>query len=438
MTSDQQLPATLDAWLAHAERLHHRPIDLGLERVRQVAARLGLVVPGVKIVVGGTNGKGSTCAILDHVLRAAGYRVGRYTSPHLLRFNERALLDGAAARDEALIPHFEAVERARAGATLTYFEFTTLAVLDWFASQRVDVAVLEVGLGGRLDAVNIVDADCAIVTTVDLDHTELLGPTREHIGAEKAPIFRSGRPAICVDPDPPATLVDFAKRLGAELWRYGRDFSASAPASDGAPGRQWTYRGRHEQRNALPWPALRGPHQLRNAAGALAALEALARQLPVDQQAVRQGLSAVRLPGRFQLLPGRPTIVVDVAHNAHAARALALALDEQAASLAPGARTHAVFGMLRDKDAAAVVEALRGSIDRWHLASTSGDRGLSAAALQAAAFGPGPHPRTACFDSVDAALEDALGATRRDDRIVVFGSFLIVADALRWLEHRSR
>ena len=490
-----QLPDTLDAWLAYVERLHHRPVDMGLERVRAVAGRLGLQGEPCKIarkiarkiVVGGTNGKGSTCAMLDAILRAAGYRVGRYGSPHLLHFSERALINGAAAAEAQLVPHFAEVERARGAVTLTYFEFTTLVVLAWFAAEQVDVAILEVGLGGRLDAVNIVDADCAIVTTIDLDHVDLLGPTREQIGWEKAHIFRAGRPAICVDPDPPATLIDYARAVGADLWRFGHEFSLSLPAPE---LRQWNYHGRRANRMALPWPALRGAHQLRNAAGVLAALEALAGPLPVDQGAVREGLGSVRLPGRFQVVPGRPTIVLDVAHNPHAAQALADALRSQAALPAtdegggpggpksaaargPMPATHAIFGMLRDKDAVAVVAAMRGVVDHWHLVPTAGERGRSAQALEAAVSGDlhaaqapgtagtaagkvvpdraqpgapavastaGPSPRAlyTVHDSVAAALEQLRASVAPDDRIVVFGSFVIVAEALRCLELGSQ
>lgn len=473
------LPDTLDAWLAYVENLHHRPIDMGLDRVRAVAGRLnlqGTAPEGARrIVVGGTNGKGSTCAMLDAILRAAGYRVGRYGSPHLLTFTERAQIGGVAATEAQLVPHFAAVERARGDVTLTYFEFTTLVALAWFAAEQVDVAVLEVGLGGRLDAVNIVDADCAVVTTIDLDHMEMLGPTREHIGWEKAHIFRAGRPAICVDPDPPASLVDYAHALGAKLWRLGHEFSLSLPD---AGLRQWNYHGPTVSRMALPWPALRGAHQLRNAAGVLAALEALADVLPVDQGAVRKGLGAVQLLGRFQVVPGRPAIVLDVAHNPHAARALADALrshgvvPDQAPPPGPRPRTHAIVGMLRDKDAAAVVAALNDVIDAWHLVPTHGERGRSAAALAdavsaawtaaaPAALPDASHtaaPITASsqaamvlavagvtrthaptlHESVSAALSQLRSSVAPDDRIVVFGSFVIVAEALRFLERGSQ
>jgi dihydrofolate synthase/folylpolyglutamate synthase len=364
--------------------------------------------------------------MLDSILRAAGYRVGRYGSPHLLRFNERALIDGRPVDDGALIEQFEAVEHARGETSLTYFEFTTLAILRLFARARLDAAVLEVGLGGRLDAVNLVDADCAVVTAIGLDHTELLGETREKIGFEKAHVYRAGRPAICSDPAPPPTLVEHAAGIGADLWLLGRDFEArTSPAGDGR--QQWTYRGRARGRAALPLPGLRGAHQLRNAAGVLAALESIETRLPVHQQAVRQGLLDVRIDGRYQVLPGRPVVVLDVGHNPHAAAALARTLD--AHGYFP--QTRAVFGMLRDKDVGGVVAQLRDRVAHWHLAPTGGDRGQDARAAAAAGFGA-KDPFT-CHESIAAALDAAQAASTPDDRILVFGSFVMVAEALRLL-----
>jgi dihydrofolate synthase / folylpolyglutamate synthase len=346
---------SLADWLAHVERIHPREIELGLDRVREVARRLDLQVPGVSVVVGGTNGKGSTCALLESVLLAAGYRVGCYTSPHLLRFNERARVGGVPASDDALVPLFEAVEQARDGVSLTYFEFTTLVVLKLFEREALDAVVLEVGLGGRLDAVNIVDADCSIVCAIDIDHAALLGDTREKIGWEKAHVFRTGRPAICTDPVPPQSLVDYAREIGADLWLSGRDFHHSGDRQ------QWRYTGRSVRRNSLAYPALRGANQLLNAAGVLAALEALRDRLPVPQHAVRQGFATVELPGRFQVLAGRPTVVLDVAHNPHAAAHLGANLD--AMGFFPA--TWAVFGMLADKDIDGVIRHLRDRIDHW-------------------------------------------------------------------------
>lgn len=428
---------TLDAWLAYIEQVHHRPIDLELSRVQSVAQRMALSLPGTKIIVGGTNGKGSTCAMLDSILRAAGYHVGRYSSPHLLRFNERVQVDGKMASDEELVGQFEAVERARASTTLTYFEFTTLAALAFFARRSLDVAILEVGLGGRLDAVNIVDADCSIVTTIDLDHTDLLGPTREDIGREKAHIFREDRPAICVDPDPPGSVLEHATRIGTRLWRIGHEFSVEG-SPDPQVARQWNYLGYQTDRMALPWPALRGAHQLRNAGGALAALEALEQRVPVDQQAVRQGLANVQLPGRFQVVPGRPVFVLDVAHNPHAARAFAQALKTHRSQGNLHGATRAVFGMLRDKDVHAVVQALIGEVDHWYLVPTLGPRGLAVTQLEELGFADQPLQLRSRLETVALALNKAVEQASSDDRIIVFGSFVIVAEAMRWLERRSR
>jgi dihydrofolate synthase/folylpolyglutamate synthase len=426
---------TLDGWLARLERLHPRGIDLGLDRVRDVADRLDLGLQAPTIIVGGTNGKGSTCAMLDSILRAAGFRTGLYTSPHLLDFNERARIDGQAATDAALIEQFEAVEAMRGATTLTYFEFTTLAILRLFARQRLDAVVLEVGLGGRLDAVNLVDADAAIVTSVDLDHVEYLGPTRESIGFEKAHIYRPGRAAICSDPQPPESLLAHAARIGADLWRFGRDYNYQGDRQ------QWAYGGRAQRRSGLPYPALRGANQLLNAAGALAALEALAERLPVSQQAVRQGLLTVEMPARFQVLPGRPATILDVAHNPHAAAVLAQNLD----SMGFFPVTHAVFGMLADKDIPGVIARIGERVDHWHVAPTTGSRGCASAAiaglLRAAGLGQGDGRSITEYPSIAAAYAGARERASADDRILAFGSFLTVAEVLRALrsqEHPQR
>ena len=422
------MESSLPAWLERIERLHAKPIDLGLDRVRAVADRLRLKIEAPAIVVGGTNGKGSTCAMLDSILRAAGYRVGLYTSPHLLDFNERCRVDGASAADEALIEQFEAVEAARGSTSLTYFEFTTLAILRLLGRAPLDAVVLEIGLGGRLDAVNIVDADAAIVTSVDLDHMDYLGPTREQIGFEKAHIYRSGRPAICSDPAPPQSLLDHAGSIGADLWRFGRDFNYQGDRL------QWAYGGRQVRRSGLPYPALRGANQLLNAAGALAALEALGDRLPVSQQAVRQGLLTVELPGRFQVLPGRPAVILDVAHNPHAAAVLAENLDNMGFYPA----THAVFGMLRDKDIGGVIGKLGERIDHWHLAPTPGPRGCDAASVAALLRERGRDSTGSISEYPDlaAAYDGARFRAGADDRILAFGSFLTVAEVMRAIRAR--
>ncbi len=420
-TSDLRTELTLEDWLARIERLHPRSIDLSLDRVRTVADRLGIAFACPVVIVGGTNGKGSTCAMLEAMLRAAGYRCGLYTSPHLLDFNERARVDGIAAGDEALLAEFEAVEKVRGATSLTYFEFTTLAILRLFMEARLDAVVLEVGLGGRLDATNLVDADCAIVTSVALDHMEYLGATRELIGFEKAHIYRRGRPAICADPQPPQSLLDVAGELGADLWRFGRDYNYQGDRQ------QWAYAGRDVRRSGLPYPSLRGANQLLNASAALAALESLAQKLPVSQQAVRQGLLSIELPARFQVLPGRPAVVLDVAHNPQAAAVLAENLDNS--GFFP--RTLAVFGMLREKDAGGVIDKVAGRVDHWYLGSTSGARGLAAAELQRLLKERRPDAASTTFDNVAAAYAAAELAAGPDDRIVIFGSFLTVAEVMR-------
>ncbi len=398
---------------------------MGLDRVRTVLARLDARIDGPVVTVAGTNGKGSTCAMLEAILRAAGYRTGLYTSPHLMRYNERVRLDGREAGDAALIEALGIVEDARTSVApavpLTYFEFGTLAALQLFARGSPDVLVLETGLGGRLDAVNVVDADVAIVTSVDLDHCELLGDTREAIGGEKAGIFRAGRPAICGDADPPRSLVDAAARIGARLVVAGRDFAAIAE------GTQWRYRGPGGDRYGLPHPALRGTYQLGNAACAIAAIDALRDRLPVSAGALRAGLVGVELPGRFQVLPGRPTRVLDVAHNPQAARALAECL----ASMGYHPRTHAVFGMLADKDIDGVIAAVRDRIDRWFVAPLPGPRGASAETLAAALARAGvPAAQVRAGPDIASAWRSACDAAGEADRIVAFGSFLTVAAAL--------
>lgn len=412
-------------WLARLERLHPKGIELGLDRVRRVAEKLDLALGAPTFIVGGTNGKGSTCAMLESILRAAGYRTALYTSPHLVEFNERARIDGIEAPDAALIEQFEEVEAARADTKLTYFEFTTLAILRLFARAKVEAAVLEVGLGGRLDAVNLVDAGVGIITSIDIDHVEYLGATREAIGWEKAHIFRPGRPAICSDPQPPQSLINHATQIGADLWRFGRDFNYQGDRQ------QWAYAGRAVRRSGLPYPALRGANQLLNASGALAALESIAARLPVSQQAVRQGLLTVEIPARFQVLPGRPIVILDVAHNPHAAAVLAENLD----SMGFFPVTHAVFGMLRDKDIDAVVRRVGARVDHWHVATLSGPRGSTAAELaarlRANSAGTGADRSIREYDTVARAYRAAQESAGADDRILAFGSFLTVADVMR-------
>ncbi|KVH78297.1 bifunctional folylpolyglutamate synthase/dihydrofolate synthase [Burkholderia ubonensis] len=425
---------TLDAWLSHLERAHPVGIDMGLTRIGQVKAALGLEFACPVITVGGTNGKGSTCAFLETILVRAGYKVGCHTSPHLLAFNERARVNGETVADDALLPHFEAVEAARTSlpepVSLTYFEFTTLAILHLFASRGLDAVILEVGLGGRLDAVNIIDTDCAIVTSIDIDHTEYLGDTREQIAFEKAGIFRPGKPAICGDPAVPQTLIDHAEAIGADLWLVGRDFRYEA--QPGAERQQWSYLGRDKRYPALAYPALRGANQLINASAALAALESLRAVLPVSAQDIRLGLANVELPGRFQVLPGKPAIVLDVAHNPHAAAVLA----QNLGNMGFFPYTYAVFGAMHDKDIDGVLRHLKGEIDHWCVTDLPLPRAASAgqleAALRHAGVEDGPDSSVTCHVSPADAFRDALKRASENDRIVIFGSFHTVAGVMAY------
>ncbi|HWJ96348.1 MAG TPA: bifunctional tetrahydrofolate synthase/dihydrofolate synthase [Telluria sp.] len=423
----QNLPTTLPDWLALLESRHAEThIDMGLDRVRAVKERLGLAFQCPVIMVAGTNGKGSTCAMLESILLRSGYRVGLYIKPHFLDFNERARINGENASDEALVEAFNAVEAVRGDVSLTYFEFTTLAIMHLISKSGVDVAILEVGLGGRLDAVNVIDADVSIVTSIDIDHKDYLGETREEIGFEKAGIFRSGKTAICSDPLPPRSLIEHAEKIGADLWLMGRDFNYQGDKL------QWSYGGRGQRRNSLAYPALRGANQLLNASAALAALEALRMQLPCGAQEVRAGLALVELPGRFQVLPGRPSVVFDVAHNPHAAATLA----QNLGNMGFHRFTYAVFGIMQDKDIDAVIAPLAQYVDHWNVADLPSPRSAKAselveklAALKPAGAKPDEFSATAFANPGD-AFADAVSRAGENDRIVVFGSFYTVAGVM--------
>jgi dihydrofolate synthase / folylpolyglutamate synthase len=420
--------ASLGEWLAYIERQHAQPIALGLERVKQVLAALPARHSGLVITVGGTNGKGSTCAMLEAILRAAGYSVGLYTSPHLLHYNERVRLNSVPADDAALCEAFAAVEAARCSLAepvpLTYFEYGTLAAWWLFCRSQLDVVILEVGLGGRLDAVNAIEPDCAIVTGVAMDHMDYLGDTREAIGFEKAGIFRSGKPAIVGDPQPPQSLIGHAKNIGADLRVSGQDFGFSGDKQ------QWQFRGRSQRRSSMAYPALRGANQLLNAASVLAALESIEERLPVPMQAVRQGLMLVELPARFQVLPGRPAVVLDVAHNPQAAAVLS----ENFANMGFFSNTLAVCGMLLDKDIAGTLRALDARVDRWYLCDLGGPRGAKAQVLAEALQAIGSQAAVELFADPAAAFNAARAAAGEGDRIVAFGSFLTVAAVMQTLQ----
>jgi dihydrofolate synthase/folylpolyglutamate synthase len=413
---------TLPEWLAYQERVNVHSIELGLDRVREVWQRMGAPAPAARVItVGGTNGKGSTVGLLEAMSMAAGLRVGAFTSPHLLDYNERVRIDGANVDDAALVASFERIEAARVSIPLTYFEFGTLAALDLFARADLDIAVLEVGLGGRLDAVNIIDADVAVITTVDLDHMEWLGPDRDSIGREKAGIARAGRPAIVGETNPPAGLLDALATSGAQVQRAGIDFGVERHA-DG-----WRWQHRDGVAMELPEPALAAPVQFANAAAAIAALHVLwgndASFSPKDVfAAVSAGLHEVRVPARLQSLGGDPALIVDVGHNPQAARALAEWLEAQ-----PPAGVHAVYGALADKDVAGVLAALGGRIDHWHLAALdqATPRGLTGTALAEILQQTLPMASFDVHPDVATALTVARAATLKGQRILAFGSFFV-------------
>ena len=419
-------PQSLEQWLQWQLRLHPREIELGLDRVRAVWQRLGAPAPArIVITVGGTNGKGSTVAFLEAILRAGGQRVGAFTSPHLLRYNERVRVQGVDANDATLIAAFDRIEAVRGDTALTYFEFGALAALLIFADSDLDVAILEVGLGGRLDAVNIIDADAAIVTTVELDHQDWLGSDRELIGREKAGIFRRGKPAIVGETEPPQSLLEQAQDIGANLLRAGLDYRFEALAN----GWRWLA---GDITLDLPEPRLEAPCQHANAAAAIAALHALRGRIDWQAQAIGQGIAGATAAARLQRFAGSPELIVDVAHNPQAARVLA---DWLQANPSRG-RTLAVFGALADKDIEGIVDPLRPHIDCWVLAGldAASARGLAASALRARIGVLVETAADRCHANVAAALAGAIDLARDGDRIVAFGSFLVAAavmDAVR-------
>ena len=414
---------TLSEWLAHCEQLHPQAIDLGLDRVRQVAQRMNLRLTMPVITVAGTNGKGSTCALLEAVYLQAGYKTGVYTSPHLVHFEERCRLVGESPQAEVFASAFACVEGARHDTSLTYFEFSTLAILKMMSDAELDVVILEVGLGGRLDAVNIIDPDCAIITSIDLDHTALLGTDRDSIGLEKAGIMRAGQPVVISDPMPPESVVKQAQALGADAWLLGKDFNFSGDQL------QWSWAGRGRRYSGLAYPALRGANQLLNASGVLAALEVMRPQLPVTAQAIRNGLAMVELTGRFQIVPGEPVLVLDVAHNPHSVAALAANLD--AMGFYP--TTHAVFGAMADKDLDSMLKKLLPLVDAWYFTDLPLPRASTAQQLAAdwAALNTRKDVRSSVHETPQKALDAAILAADPTDRILVFGSFYTVGGVLQ-------
>ena len=412
-------PASLPEWLSYIEALHPKEIAMGLDRVEEVASRLTLNLTPPVISIAGTNGKGSTAAMLESIYLKAGYRVGIYASPHFVRYNERIRVSQQEISDQDLCAAFAAVELARSGVVLTYFEMGTLAAMWHFTQSDLDVVILEVGMGGRLDAVNVFEPTCSIVTSIDLDHMEYLGDTREKIGAEKAGIYRANKLAICGDAKPPKSVVDYAASIDANLHLINRDFSVKKQANG------WQYIAEGVQLT-LPTLALQGDFQLNNAACAICAVQNLKKQLPVPSEAIGIALESVKLLGRFYTLSEKPLIIIDVAHNPQAAASLAQNLQQNTCN----GKTIGVFAMLADKDIAHVVSALAAHIDHWYLADTHNVRGASAQGLQVHLQTQAERGLTKCFENVASALRSACIDSDKNDRIIVFGSFYTVADAL--------
>lgn len=421
----------LQQWLTQLEQgMAGGVIDLGLERVSTVKQRMGLEPKCPVVIVGGTNGKGSVCAFLTQIYVQAGFKVGTLTSPHLLHYNERIAINGEACSDEDIVTSFERIEAScNDDVTLTYFEYNVLAAVDVFARHDVDVMVLEVGMGGRLDAVNVFDADVSVVVSVDVDHQAFLGDNIEAIAFEKAGIFRQGKPAIVGQLPLPESMRKHAESIGAEILLLNRDFGFTKQEQQ-----QWSFRFHPQNdalpfeahnRHALPIPALRGSYQISNAACALAVLECLKQRLPIDIGAVKRGLLLVKNPGRFQVLPGRPLVIWDVGHNPHAARALRSGL----MALPYAQKRVAVFSMLADKDIQGVLELLKDQFDEWLIAPLDLPRGMSNQALQDA-LNQANIQNIVCYPNITEAYQSALSQATENDRIVVFGSFHTVAEVM--------
>ncbi|HSI43341.1 MAG TPA: bifunctional tetrahydrofolate synthase/dihydrofolate synthase [Methylotenera sp.] len=434
----------LPSWLSYIESLHPKSIAMGLERVKSVIARLKLNPKFTIITVAGTNGKGSTCAMLEQIYLQAGYQVGCYTSPHLLRYNERVRVNGAEVADAHLCAAFSAIESARIGndsigsdkigdektsIQLTYFEVATLAAVWHFMQSGIDVAILEIGLGGRLDAVNAFEPHCTIVTSIDLDHQEFLGDTREKIGFEKAGIFRKGIPAICGDDDPPQSLIQYAKSIQADLKCIHQDFNYRHT------GNGWEYLSGEQIKYTLLVPALKGEYQFNNASSAITAVESLRHTLPVEQDAINKAILQVTLAGRFQTVAKHanndPKVILDVAHNPHAANALALNLK---AYKQTNGKTFAVFAMLSDKDIQGVVEALKSEIDVWYIAGIEHIRAATAQELADTVVKVLPPANIKVYESIAQAYSQACIDISENDKIIVFGSFFTVSNVMQVIQ----
>jgi dihydrofolate synthase/folylpolyglutamate synthase len=423
---DSAAPISLSAWLVRLEQLHPKEIDMGLERVVEVRDRIGLQPSCPIISVGGTNGKGSTCAMLEAIYRSAGYKTGLYTSPHLIKYNERVRVNGVEAMDDQLIGAFERIEASRGEISLTYFEFGTLAAQLIFCDDQVDVAILEVGLGGRLDAVNAFEPDCSVVLNVAIDHVDFLGASRELIGLEKAGIFRSGRPAICAEEEPPASLLEYARSAGAELHLAGRDFGHKRTATG------WQFWNAAGKKAGLPFPVLRGGAQLQNAAAAFECVHTMREHFPIDMADLRAGLLDAYLPGRFQVLAGAPPVILDVAHNVAAAQTLSADLQ----ALPCSGRTLAVFGILADKQIEQITSALASSIDEWFVCGLATARSAHAESVRQVLACTAPKESVTVCSNVAQGFAKAQEAAQGNDRILVFGSFYTVSEALETIDKR--
>ena len=412
---------TLSEWVQIVEGLHPKNIEMGLERIRVVKERLGIHFDCPVIIVGGTNGKGSTSAMLQTIYREAGYKTGLYSSPHIHFFNERMKIDGEMVDDETLVRYFEVIEEVRGDVPLTFFEFTTLVALKLYADAQLDVLVLEVGLGGRLDAVNLIDADVSIVTNVAIDHIDYLGDTREKIGFEKAGIYRQGQSAFYGDLDPPESLLKHAASVGANLKVFGRDYRFETD------GGHWNYLGEKSSYAGLVPPSLKGDTQIHNATTVVAAVEALQQRLPVDAAAIGRGIVRTELPGRFQILQDEPSVILDVAHNPHAAAVLAKNLKDMGSFHA----THAVFGAMSDKDIDGVIELMKGCVDRWYVTDLPLPRAATAQALKQKLISAGvtrgkTNQCISVYHNAVDAMTSAKNNAQKNDRIVAFGSFWVV------------
>ena len=415
---------SIDKWLHWQESLHFTAIELGLERCRRVANNMGLLNPSYNVIsVAGTNGKGSSIIMLDRILRNAGYKIGRYTSPHLLRYNERICINGIEATDTELCESFDRIDRARGNISLTYFEFGTLAALDLFRQHSVQIAILEVGLGGRLDAVNILDADISLITSIDIDHQEWLGNNRESIGREKAGIFRNLAPAICSEPNPPQSLLDCSEALGTPISILGSDYQFNLINDT------WSWSTKDTRIERLPRPMKYCDFQIQNASGVLMLLAKIQDEYPVSTENIKQGLSSFRLKGRFQIIPGAIPKILDVAHNRESIKALVNNLK----MIPCYGITHIILGMLKDKDHQRVIKELIGITDTWHFVSISQDRGIEAKILTSKLKALGRLENISEYSNVEEALDKIHKLSMPDDRIIITGSFYTVGAAIRYL-----